>query len=231
MLKKNNVRWLTGLLFMLGFLLTLTYQTAADQSSEEGNGDYLEETRLRETVLEEQEKNYELTEEWRSLQSRVREMEETLAENEASSFNLVEDLEKLRMLTGEVPVKGPGISVRLDDHTFVPDEGNPNDYIVHERHLQQVMDELLLAGAEAISINGFRISKDTYIQCMGPVITIDNHTSSAPFVVRAIGDASQLEAALQLNGGVKDNLVNDNVEVRIQKKNRVTMQAVGEESE
>ncbi|RSL31310.1 DUF881 domain-containing protein [Salibacterium salarium] len=230
-MRKNNIRWLTVLLILIGFVLSLTYKTAADQAPQKNEHDYLQEDQLRNTVLEEQEKNYELEEEWRSLQSQVREMEETLAQNEDSSFNLVEDLENLRMLTGEVPVKGPGIEVTLDDHTFMPDEGNPNDYIVHERHIQQVMDELLLAGAEAISVNGYRISKDTYIQCMGPVIQIDNNTSTAPFIVRAIGDAEQLETSLQLNGGVQDSLVNENVEVRIQKQNRVTMQSLGGESE
>ncbi|MDQ0299045.1 uncharacterized protein YlxW (UPF0749 family) [Salibacterium salarium] len=230
-MRKNNIRWLTGLLVIIGFLLTLSYKTAADQVPQEKEPNYFEEDQLRNTVLEEQEKNYELEEEWRSLQTQVREMEETLAQNEESSFNLVEDLEKLRMLTGEVGVAGPGIEVTLNDHTFVPEEGNPNDYIVHERHIQQVIDELLLAGAEAISVNGYRISKDTFIQCMGPVIKIDNNTSTAPFVVKAIGDSEQLETSLKLNGGVQDSLVNENIEVRIQTETQVTMQALGGESD
>ncbi|WP_091582850.1 DUF881 domain-containing protein [Alteribacillus bidgolensis] len=232
MLKKSEVRMLTILFMVLGFLLTLSYQTAAEKNNivEEGQALW-EEDRLRNSVLEEQEQNKELEEEWRTLQGEVREIEEEIAGEEVSSFNLVEDLERLRMLTGEVPVKGPGIEVTLNDHTYVPDGSNPNDYIVHERHIQEVVDELVLADAEAISINGFRITRNSYIQCIGPVIKVDSSTSAAPFVIQAVGDPEQLEAALELSGGVKDKLVNENVEVRTQKQNQVMMEAVVGESE
>ncbi|SFL58872.1 DUF881 domain-containing protein [Salibacterium qingdaonense] len=230
-MKKSNIRWFTALLFMIGFLLAVTYQTAADGGQQDQDTNDREEDRLRESVLEEQEKNKKLSEEWRNLQQQVREMEESLAESETSSFNLVEELKKMRMLTGEVPVKGEGISVTLNDYQYAPDDENPNRFLVHERHIQQVMDELFLAGAEAVSVNGYRVTENTYIQCRGPVITIDSHTSSAPFVIEAIGESGQLEAALEMNGGVKDRLVNENVEVGIQKKDLVTMPAVGEGSE
>ncbi|SFP04683.1 DUF881 domain-containing protein [Salibacterium halotolerans] len=231
-MKKNKIRWFTALLFMIGFLLAVTYQTTADKGAADQDTNDRKEDRLREEVLEEQEKNKELTEEWRNLQQQVRDMEENLAENETSSFNLVEELKKMRMLTGEVPVKGKGISVSLDDYQYAADDGeNPNNFLVHERHIQQVMDELFLAGAEAVSVNGYRITENTYIQCTGPVITIDGHTSSAPFVIKAVGESGQLKAALEMNGGVKDRLVNENVEVRIQTKDLITMPAVGERSE
>ncbi|MGY4689737.1 DUF881 domain-containing protein [Salibacterium sp. K-3] len=230
-MKRNNIRWLTALLFMVGFLLAITYQTAADGEQTEQTAINQKEDRLREEVLQEQEKNKELSGEWRNLQKQVREMEESLAEDESSSFNLVEELKKMRMLTGDVPVKGPGISVVLDDYKYVPEKENPNQFLVHERHIQEVLDELVLAGAEAVSVNGYRITEDTYIQCMGPVITIDSYTSTAPFVINAIGDSEQLEAAMEMNGGVQDRLVNENVQVSIQSKDRITMPAAGEGSE
>ncbi|MFB4162575.1 DUF881 domain-containing protein [Alteribacillus sp. JSM 102045] len=231
-MRKNEVRMLTLLFVVVGFLFALTYQTTTEQNprAEEGQ-EMWEEDRLRSSILEEQEQNRGLEEEWQTLQREVRDLEEELAEAEVSSFNLVEDLEKLRMLTGEVAVEGPGVEVTLNDHTYVPDGSNPNNYIVHERHIQEVVDELVLADAEAISINGFRVLRNSSIQCAGPVIKIDSNTSAAPFVIEAIGDSEQLEAALELSGGVKDRLVNENVEVRIQKHNEVFMQPLVGESE
>ncbi|SDG95216.1 Uncharacterized conserved protein YlxW, UPF0749 family [Alteribacillus persepolensis] len=217
---------------ILGFLLTVVYQTTAEKSGQEISSDrWYKEEELRQSILQEQKENRQLEEEWRSLQRDVRAVEEEMAHREVSTFNLVEDLEKLRMLSGEVAVKGPGVEVTLNDHTYVPDGNNPNDYIVHERHIQQVVDELMLASAEAVSINGVRITRNSSIQCEGPVISVDNYTSTAPFVVRAIGDPDQLEAALELSGGVKDQLVNENIEVRMQQQSEILMDTVVGERE
>ena len=40
----------------------------------------------------------------------------------------------------------------------------------------------------------------------------------APFVITAIGDADTMEAALNIRGGVKDLLVNENVQFSLEKK-------------
>ncbi|MFB5660653.1 DUF881 domain-containing protein [Alteribacillus sp. HJP-4] len=57
---------------------------------------------------------------------------------------------------------------------------------MHECHIQETVDELLLAGAEAVSVNGYRLTNSSYIQCTDPVITIDGHTSTAPFVINPL---------------------------------------------
>lgn len=221
---------LSFVLLVTGFILALSYELTNENRSTlmpgyERQWEYEDE--LRQQMIMEQSANRELQDDLRAYQAQVRELESSLAsldeEQEAKTKNLLEDLERLRKIVGQVQVEGPGIEVTLEDSSYLPDGANPNDYIVHEVHIQKVVHELFVAGAEAVAINGYRLSRQSYIQCTGPVIRIDGNTSSAPFVVTAIGDSDHLESALSLYGGVRDQLVNDEINVRIQKKNTILL--------
>ncbi|WP_306454084.1 DUF881 domain-containing protein [Evansella halocellulosilytica] len=213
-------------LLVTGFIVALSYQftnSQTDSSPNMSSSQWRMEDDLRNQVLMEQQINRNLTEELRLLQQQITEIEEEVAHRERTYFNLVEDLDRLRMITGEVGVQGEGIVVSLDDSDYIHEEENPNNYIVHEQHLQMVIDELLVTGAEAIAINGHRINHQSYIQCIGPVIEVDGHTSYAPFEITAIGDSETLNSSLNMVGGVKDLLVGENIEVRIEKKNDIVL--------
>ncbi|UCZ51822.1 DUF881 domain-containing protein [Bacillus shivajii] len=212
-------------LLVTGFIFALSYQLTNDQTGPVAipNNQWQAEDELRNQVLMEQQINRNLTEELRFLQQQITEIEDEMAHRERTYFNLVEDLDRLRMVTGTVGVKGEGVSVMLDDAEYIHEEENPNNFIVHEQHVQMVIDEMLVSGAEAIAINGHRINHQTYIQCIGPVIEVDGHTSFAPFEITAIGDSETLTQALNMTGGVTDRLVSDNIEVRIEKKNEITL--------
>lgn len=216
---------LSFVLLVTGFILALSYQFANEGQGDQGvtEKQWKREDELRNQVLFEQSVNRNLTDELRAIQGEINAIEEEIAIQEKAYFNLVEDLDKLRMVTGAVGIKGPGIEVTLSDAEYFPDGENPNYYIVHEIHIQKVIHELLVTGAEAIAVNGQRISNRSYIQCVGPVIRIDGTTSFAPFVITAIGDADKLQAALNLYGGVKDQLLSDQVQVKIEKKDLIIM--------
>ena len=98
------------------------------------------------------------------------------------------------------------LRVTLKDAEYDPVEQNPNDYIVHESHIFKVINELRISGAQGLSINGQRITANSFIKCTGPVITIDGKTFPAPFVIEAIGDSDVLASSLYLKGGVIDGL-------------------------
>ncbi len=222
---KGNHVILSFVLIITGFIVALSYQFANEGQNSQviTERQWNKEDELRNQVLFEQSLNRNLSEELRAIQAEINTIEEEIAYQERAYFNLVEDLDKLRMVTGSVGIKGPGIEVTLSDAEYVPDGENPNFYIVHEGHIQKVIHELLVTQAEAIAINGQRISHQSYIQCVGPVIRIDGNTSFAPFVITAIGDPDKLYDSLHLPGGVRDQLLSDQVEVKIEKKELIIM--------
>ncbi|WP_322619383.1 DUF881 domain-containing protein [Bacillus fonticola] len=229
MIRKGN-RLIMALVFIvLGFIIAFSYERATETTPvPEQTGREWERTyALRNQVVTEEERTRELQQQLREKQQEIRSIEKDLAEDQELFFNLVEDAEKYRMYLGLVDVKGPGVTVTLADSEYDPeDDGNVNDYIVHEGHVFQVINELYTSGATAVSINGQRISQNSYIVCDGPVITVDGVQYPAPFEISAIGDAEVLTAALNLTGGVKDQLVNDNVQFTLQTYDELQMDAI-----
>lgn len=122
------------------------------------------------------------------------------------------------MYLGKVKVAGKGIDVTLEDGAYDPKKENVNSYIVHDHHVFKVINELYVSGAQAIAINGQRINHNSYIICNGPVITVDGVPFPEPFKISAIGDPDVLASALSITGGIKDQLVNDNIIFTVEKR-------------
>jgi uncharacterized protein YlxW (UPF0749 family) len=213
---------------VLGFMISFSYQFTKTEKAESTITDrqWEKEYEYRNILIGQEEKNRKLQQELFEKQEKVRQTEEGLANQEQVLFNLVEDVEKLRMYVGEVRVQGKGIQVSLEDASYIPTEANVNNYIVHEGHINKVISELLISGANAIAINGQRIFHNSYILCIGPVISVDGNQYPAPFTISAIGDPNVLNAALNISGGVVDQLVSENINVKVEKKQLLTMEAV-----
>jgi uncharacterized protein YlxW (UPF0749 family) len=222
--KGNHV--VLSLVFLgIGFLIAFSFQFTLKQKAptQVGEKQWEKENKLRNEIINEQQGNRELLEELKVIQEKVQIIEQEQAQQEQISYNLVEDIEKLRMITGDVKIQGPGVIVSLSDASYIPDEDNPNNYIVHEQDIQKVIYELLITGAEAVAVNGQRISHNSYIFCIGPVVEVDGKQYFAPFEISAIGDAEKLTASLNLAGNIKDQLVQDGIEVKITKKSEIIM--------
>jgi uncharacterized protein YlxW (UPF0749 family) len=74
--------------------------------------------------------------------------------------------------------------------------GTHLDGRVQDRDLQDVVNALWAAGAEAISINGVRLTALTAIRSAGDAILVDFRLLSPPYTVRAIGAPAALELGL-----------------------------------
>ncbi|GEL07300.1 DUF881 domain-containing protein [Salisediminibacterium halotolerans] len=219
-------------LFVAGFAVSLTIQSANDAAPatrSDTESSSLQPEEIQDEILAEQEANREIAEEISAVQREIASFEDSIAAREEEHYNQLEDIERLRMITGDIPVSGEGVEIRLDDSDFNEGQDNPNEFIVHERHIQKVVDELYASGAEAVAVNGQRLANDSYIYCVGPVVEVDGYTSFAPFEITAIGDAETLEEAVNLGGGVRDQLVNDNVQVRTDQLNETEMAGLHEE--
>ena len=212
---------------MTGFIIGFSYNLSKDDEQINSSSNLYAQQRdaYREELIEQQERNKELAEELDGLLETIRQYEREFATPEEHYDELVEEAERLRILMGELPASGKGVSVTLRDDEYSC-ETNPNDYIVHESHIFSVINELKIAGAEAIAINGQRLKTNSYISCNGPVITIDGNQYPAPFVIEAVGNPDGLIAALEIGGGVFDQLLNDNVVVTLEKKDLILLPSI-----
>lgn len=115
----------------------------------------------------------------------------------ASGRDLSEQLARLEQEVGAVAVSGPGIVVRLSD-AAAQDNGRsqPEEPArVQDRDIQDVVNALWAAGAEAVAVNDQRIGALTAIRQAGDAILVDYRPVSSPYEVSAIGDPDVIEGA------------------------------------
>lgn len=219
---------ITVVCLVFGYMISFSYHLTKSQTSDTKmtSSQFERDMELRDELIEQEEKNQKLQKELNEKQQQVLSIEKELSNEAQVYFNLAEDTEKYRMYLGKVKVKGKGVQVTLADNAYNPDGQNANQYIVHEHHVFHVINELYISGASAIAINGQRLSRDSYILCNGPVIEVDGHQHPAPFVITAIGDADTMAASLNLKGGVKDILVNENVQFTLERKEEIVINAL-----
>lgn len=227
--KLNSRHVILSLVFLvLGFIISFSYQITKNESKDREitSTEWERDAQLRSQLVAIEQRNLELQKNLFSKQAQITEIEKRLSLEESLYSDLAKEAENYRMFLGKVPVKGQGITVTLSDGMYNPLDTNVNNYLVHEQHVFKVINELYISGANAISINGKRITAQSYIICNGPVIEVDGKQYPAPFVVSAIGQADTMFSALNILGGVKDQLVNDNLIISIEKESEITMESI-----
>jgi uncharacterized protein YlxW (UPF0749 family) len=139
---------------------------------------------------------------------------------------LQEELAKTMILAGVSEVRGPGISLIVSDSTAPSQPGqDPNLFVVHDKDLLEIVNEVFAAGAEAVSVNGQRIVATTEVTCAGNVIMINGVRQAPPFEILAIGDPATLEGGLKMRGGLIDNLTFWKLEVKLTTEEEVEIPA------
>ena len=111
-------------------------------------------------------------------------------------------VQRMAVNTGFAAVTGPGVRSVVDDS---------ETEAVRDRDLRRLVDGLWNAGAEAISINGNRLTARSAIRNSGSAIRINNRSMSPPYTVLAIGDPDTLQAKLlQTTSGLQFNQLVEN---------------------
>ncbi|MGI8457464.1 MAG: DUF881 domain-containing protein [Propionibacteriaceae bacterium] len=108
------------------------------------------------------------------------------------------ELDRLNLATSGTPVRGPGLVVVVDD---APDAASGHQSLVTAQDMQVLANGLWAAGAEAVSINGHRLSTTTAIREAGGAVTVDYASITHPYTVEAIGDPRTIEARFAETGG------------------------------
>lgn len=155
-------------------------------------------TDLQNMVKKEEEEVSNIKELIYSNKNKLLEYEKVLQEGGSIKDVLEKENEQLKTVSGFVDLEGPGVIVKLSDGTRELYEWeDPNNIIVHDEDVLNIVNDLKTAGAEALSINGQRTMSISEIQCAGATITINNHTYGQPFIIKAIGNTDTLGAAVK----------------------------------
>ncbi|MEV6482349.1 DUF881 domain-containing protein [Streptomyces sp. NPDC051576] len=128
------------------------------------------------------------------------------------------------MLSGATAVHGPGVRLVVDDAKEASSGGGDNpretaDFSdtgrVRDRDMQRVVNGLWAAGAEAVSINGQRLTALSAIRAAGDAILVDNKPLVPPYTVLAVGDGQRLSTRFQ-NGadGLYLHALEENYDIR-----------------
>ncbi len=164
-----------------------------------------------------------------ALQAKVQDLRDELDEiaDESEQGYLRDELNKIRMHAGLLSVAGPGVEVTLQDSEIPAQAGqNPNLYVLHDEDLLRVINELLVAGAEAIAINNERLVASSEVRCIGPAVIVNqDRRLTPPYVIRAIGDPDTLVAALEMRDGVMASLEFWGIQASIRKAEKVEIPA------
>ncbi len=156
-----------------------------------------------------------------------------------SQTGLADELSKLELAAGTVPVTGPGLVLTVDDAPAkaepVPPDANapaatgPDQGKVTAKDLQIIVNGLWEAGAEAISINGHRLTSRSAIRAAGAAILVDYRPLTRPYVISVIGDPGSLGVEFaDNNGGSYLQSLSSNYQIRGDIQNRASLVVPGE---
>jgi uncharacterized protein YlxW (UPF0749 family) len=157
------------------------------------------------------------------LQQRQAEYEQATAEGRTLAAAMGKELESLRMAVGLKAMHGPGVTVILRDAKSQPQGSNP--VVVTYQDLVSVVNELWAAGAEAVAVNGQRVTATTGFGQVGGTAVVNLQRLTGPFTISAIGDPATLEGALNIRGGLIDGLRALGLSITISRTDAITVPA------
>lgn len=102
---------------------------------------------------------------------------------------------------GLVAVRGPALTVTLNDAPTsadgsLPKDATADDIVVHQQDVQAVVNALWAGGGEAMTIMGIRVVSTSAVRCVGNTLLLQGVLYSPPFVITAIGDVPRMASAL-----------------------------------
>lgn len=181
----------------------------------------MRETELKEELSSWKEKYKEVNQKYEEINQKVEEYKEKKQSDSETSELLQSELQQLNMGLGKTDVQGEGIIVTLTD---------TDDLKINDNNLLIIVNDLKLAGAEAVSINDERIVNMTDIVYIGNTfVKVNGQRISSPYVIKAIGNQTYLESGLLGNGGSVDKLQKDGYDVKIEKNKKVKILKYNEE--
>ncbi len=110
-------------------------------------------------------------------------------------------LRAAEVAAGSVAVSGPGMQVEIGEPASQPSTGagrpgsTPQSQVavIADTDIRAVVNQLWADGAEAVAINGLRLTPDSFIRVAGEAIQVDFSALTSPYTISAIGDSDGLQ--------------------------------------
>ena len=149
------------------------------------------ESELREELESWQSKYDDTANQLTQAQANLDEYKNKINDTQASSELLDKELQQAELYLGKTDVEGQGIIIEISDGTsnVVADD------------LISLMNELKTAEAEAISVNGQRVTNLTEFADVDSYIVVNGTRLSSPYTIQVIGNQKYLESGITAKGG------------------------------
>jgi uncharacterized protein YlxW (UPF0749 family) len=220
--RRGRRRWsLTLVVIMIGAMLAI----AALQTTRSAPAVETERRELLSRIQASEAEQDRLRARTDSLSVEITELRSTALGADMRTKDRLGEIARLELAIGSTPVIGPGLLITVDD---APSANRDARDRVLDTDLQMLANGLWKAGAEAIDINGHRLSNLTAIRSAGDAITVDYRSLTRPYEVRAIGDPRTLEARfVESSGGAWWNELAQNrrMTYEIARRGRIVLSA------
>ena len=185
MTRRTSQVTLVVITFLLGFLMMAQFHTHRLTSKARASGSSADQSIILSSLIE---ANASLYVEIDTLETQLNGYRS--AGSSGLLETLVEELNRIKIVNGLVEVSGRGIQVYISGPLNALD-------------VQDLVNELRNAGAEAIALNGERLALWSAITIDDQGwLTVDGVRIASPYIFQAIGDAETVEAALMRSGGL-----------------------------
>jgi uncharacterized protein YlxW (UPF0749 family) len=173
-------------------LLALGFLIAAQLQSEAPRVTYTTQERapLIGTARQLQSQQDDLKQQILNLRKQIADLESQGQGSAVQVKQLNTELQAARVAAALIGLHGSGLVIQLQDSTSaVPPGDNATDYLVSSKDVRMVIDLLWLAGAEAVSVNGERVTQSTALLDIGGSLLVNSAYQNQPYQVDAIGPA------------------------------------------
>ena len=224
--KERIVMSITIGIACLALMLVMFMQFKVVKQTDITEIETMKESELRLELKNWNDKYDELNAKYEELSSKIEEYKNE-KESDAKTYQLLTtELEQLNESLGKTDVEGEGIVIQLTDKggTQLSDDVQVDK--ITSTQILTIINELFSAGADAISLNGHRITAMSAVYEIGTeFLKVNGDKITSPYVINVIGDADYLKSAVSGKGGGVNQLkelghetsVDTNKKIRIEK--------------
>lgn len=173
----------------LGVIISIQYRSLSASGSVSSDAEKI--SKYQANILKLEQELDTIETENKELEEKVELLES--ATNEEQIQKLEEELSNIKMFSGAAKVEGAGLHISIALNRDILSG-------TLQRHLLGLINELKASSAQAISVNGERLTAMSEIRIVGEYVAINGRQHSAPFEIYAIGEPEKLYSGVYLNG-------------------------------